>query len=370
MISSRRSSTARDVEVAAHRLGHAGDAADLGQQLARPQQRLRRHAGVEGALAADQMRLDDRHAQTGLAQPPAHTSPAGPAPRITRRFRARSCVPGTSSGSRTCHCLLCAVRSFPHGHRRPVLKPDYVSHRKHFILTEEHDQLRESIRSFVTKELAPHAEEWEETTFPTRLQAHGRARLPGPRVSRGVRRPGRRLLLHLVLAEEMVHSNSAASRWAWRCTPTWPPRRSSCSAPRSRSRTTSCPRSAARRSPASASPSPTRDPTWPASRPMPCATATCGSSTARRLHHQRPSGRLHRARHQDRPGCGLRRLLAVPRRHGLAGRDPREKLEKPGMHASETALLAFQDVRVPADALLGRRARASTTSCGSSRASG
>ena len=47
-----------------------------------------------------------------------------------------------------------------------VLKPDHVSRRKHFIFTEEHDQLRESIRSFVLKELAPHAEEWEETTFP------------------------------------------------------------------------------------------------------------------------------------------------------------------------------------------------------------
>src|SRR5947207_1350165 len=47
-----------------------------------------------------------------------------------------------------------------------VLKPDFVSTRKHFIFTDEHEQLRESIRNFATKELAPHAEEWEETTFP------------------------------------------------------------------------------------------------------------------------------------------------------------------------------------------------------------
>ena len=39
-----------------------------------------------------------------------------------------------------------------------LLKPDHGASRKHFIFTEEHDQLRESIRSFVTKELAPHAE--------------------------------------------------------------------------------------------------------------------------------------------------------------------------------------------------------------------
>ena len=48
-----------------------------------------------------------------------------------------------------------------------------------------------------------------------------------------------------------------------------------------------------------------------------------------------------------------------------------KKLEKLGMHASDTALLAFQDVRVPGRRGAGRgSARASTTSCGSSRASG
>ncbi|HMD58025.1 MAG TPA: acyl-CoA dehydrogenase family protein [Solirubrobacteraceae bacterium] len=47
-----------------------------------------------------------------------------------------------------------------------VLKPDFKSQRKHFIFTDEHEQLRESITSFATKELAPHADEWEETTFP------------------------------------------------------------------------------------------------------------------------------------------------------------------------------------------------------------
>ena len=47
-----------------------------------------------------------------------------------------------------------------------VLKPDFQSKRKHFIFTDEHEQLRESITNFASKELAPHAEEWEETTFP------------------------------------------------------------------------------------------------------------------------------------------------------------------------------------------------------------
>jgi alkylation response protein AidB-like acyl-CoA dehydrogenase len=47
-----------------------------------------------------------------------------------------------------------------------VLKPDFQAKRKHFIFTDEHEQLRESITNFALKELAPHAEEWEETTFP------------------------------------------------------------------------------------------------------------------------------------------------------------------------------------------------------------
>ena len=45
------------------------------------------------------------------------------------------------------------------------------------FFTDEHEQLRESIRGFVTREFAPHAEEWEETTFPnevfTKLGAQG-----------------------------------------------------------------------------------------------------------------------------------------------------------------------------------------------------
>jgi alkylation response protein AidB-like acyl-CoA dehydrogenase len=47
-----------------------------------------------------------------------------------------------------------------------VLKPDFNRSSKHFIFSDEHEQLRESITNFATKELAPHADEWEETTFP------------------------------------------------------------------------------------------------------------------------------------------------------------------------------------------------------------
>ncbi|GIK76775.1 MAG: acyl-CoA dehydrogenase [Actinomycetes bacterium] len=47
-----------------------------------------------------------------------------------------------------------------------VLKPDYGSGRRHLIFTDEHEDLRESMKRWVLDELAPHAEEWEETVWP------------------------------------------------------------------------------------------------------------------------------------------------------------------------------------------------------------
>jgi alkylation response protein AidB-like acyl-CoA dehydrogenase len=47
-----------------------------------------------------------------------------------------------------------------------VIKPDHGAARKHIIFTQEHDDLRESMQAWVQKELFPHRLEWEETTFP------------------------------------------------------------------------------------------------------------------------------------------------------------------------------------------------------------
>jgi alkylation response protein AidB-like acyl-CoA dehydrogenase len=46
-----------------------------------------------------------------------------------------------------------------------VLKPDFGSNRKHLIFTDEHEDLRESMKSWVIKEVAPHAEEFEENLW-------------------------------------------------------------------------------------------------------------------------------------------------------------------------------------------------------------
>src|SRR6058998_1091923 len=90
-----------------------------------------------------------------------------------------------------------------------VLKPDHAAPRRHFIFTEEHEALRESIHSFVVRELAPHAEEWEETTFPdsvfSRLGELGFLGLSMPEEYGG---QGGDYFANLVLAEEMGRSGS------------------------------------------------------------------------------------------------------------------------------------------------------------------
>src|SRR5919199_6376283 len=90
-----------------------------------------------------------------------------------------------------------------------VRKPDFDAKRRHFLFTDEHEQLRESIRSFCVKELAPHADEWEETTFPDsvfpRMGELGFLGLTYPERYGG---QGGDYYANIVLAEELVHSQS------------------------------------------------------------------------------------------------------------------------------------------------------------------
>ncbi len=92
------------------------------------------------------------------------------------------------------------------------LKPDYATPARHFVFTDEHDQLRESIRRFVARELAPHAEEWEETTFPDwvfrRMGELGFLGLSMPEEYGG---QGGDYYCNLVLAEEMAGADSAGT---------------------------------------------------------------------------------------------------------------------------------------------------------------
>src|SRR6188472_2758198 len=88
-----------------------------------------------------------------------------------------------------------------------VLKPDHGAKARHPLFTDEHDALRESIRRFALTELAPHAEEWERTTFPDsvfrRMGELGFLGLDKPEAYGG---QGGDYASSVVLAEEIVHA--------------------------------------------------------------------------------------------------------------------------------------------------------------------
>src|ERR1044072_2542764 len=89
-----------------------------------------------------------------------------------------------------------------------VSKPDHAAARRHFIFTDEHEALRESMRALVTKELRPHADEWEETTFPDSVfRRMGELGLLGLSYPEEYGGQGGDYYCNLVLAEEIVHSN-------------------------------------------------------------------------------------------------------------------------------------------------------------------
>ena len=50
-----------------------------------------------------------------------------------------------------------------------VIKPDHAASRKHFIFNDEHEQLRESMQSWVLKEVTPNRMEWEENYWPNSI---------------------------------------------------------------------------------------------------------------------------------------------------------------------------------------------------------
>jgi alkylation response protein AidB-like acyl-CoA dehydrogenase len=50
-----------------------------------------------------------------------------------------------------------------------VIKPEHQAQRKHLLFTDEHEDLRESMTAWVKKELHPHRNEWEETTWPSEV---------------------------------------------------------------------------------------------------------------------------------------------------------------------------------------------------------
>jgi len=264
-----------------------------------------------------------------------------------------------------------------------VLKPDFATERKHFIFTDEHEQLRESIRRFVIKELQPHAEEWEETTFPNWVfERKGELGFLGLDKPEDYGGQGGDYYTALVLAEEIAHSHSGglAMGVAVQTDMALPPilafgteeQKQEWAAPAIKGTKILCI--------GITEPDAGSDVAGIKTRAVRDGNEYVinGSKTyitnGHRAHaivlltKTAPDARRTHGADGEAGGTGSGfTLFLVPM--DTPGVIREKRLKKLGMHASDTALLAFQDVRVPTSRRWARSARASTTSCGSSRAS-
>jgi len=240
-----------------------------------------------------------------------------------------------------------------------VIKPDHAGVRKHFIFTDEHQALRESIRNFAVKELAPHAEEWEETTFPDsvfrRMGELGFLGLDKPEEYGG---QGGDYYSALVLAEEIGNANSGglAMGVAVQTDMAMPPILAFGTEEQKQAWAAPAIAGTAILSIGITEPDAGSDVAGIKTRAVvdpahPDEYVINGSKTYITNGHRAHAIVLVTKTDPDAGYDGFTLFLVPMDTPGVI----REKrLKKLGMHASDTALLAFQDVRVPASAVLGQ----------------
>jgi alkylation response protein AidB-like acyl-CoA dehydrogenase len=244
-----------------------------------------------------------------------------------------------------------------------VMKPDFQAKRKHFIFTDEHEQLRESISNFAIKELAPHAEEWEETTFPDsvfrRMGELGFLGLDKPEQYGG---QGGDYFSALVLGEAISNANCGglAMGIAVQTDMAMPPilafgteeQKQQWAVPAIKGEKILCL--------GITEPDAGSDVKGIKTRAVLDAAGggdefvINGSKTYITNGHRADVIVLVTKTDADAGYDGFT-LFLVPM--DLPGVIREKKLQKMGMHASDTALLAFQDVRVPASAMLGEEGK-------------
>jgi alkylation response protein AidB-like acyl-CoA dehydrogenase len=237
-----------------------------------------------------------------------------------------------------------------------VLKPDFGAKRRHFIFTDEHEQLRESIRGFVTKEFAPHAEEWELTTFPDevfpKLAKQGFLGLDKPEAYGG---EGGDYFTSIVMGEEMVHANSGGLTMgvAVHTDMAMPPILAFGSEEQKQEWVVPAIKGEKILCLGITEPDAGSDVAGIKTRAVRDGSdyVINGSKTYITNGHRADVIVLVTKTDPDAGYDGFT-LFLVPM--DAPGVIREKKLEKLGMHASDTALLAFQDVRVPETAVLGQ----------------
>ncbi len=240
-----------------------------------------------------------------------------------------------------------------------VIKPDHQTRRRHFIFNDEHEQLRESIRRFVETELRPHAQEWEEKTFPNwvfkRMGELGFLGLSYPEEYGG---QGGDYFCNIVLAEEMAGCDCGglAMGVAVHTDMATPPifafgtedQKQRYLVPAIKGEKIAC---------------------------LGITEPDAGSDVAgikTRAVRQGDEWVINGSKTYITNGHRADFIVLVTKTDPDAGYDGfslflvdmdtpgvvrEKKLEKLGMHASDTALLAFQDVRVPHENLLGEEGK-------------
>jgi alkylation response protein AidB-like acyl-CoA dehydrogenase len=93
-------------------------------------------------------------------------------------------------------------------HRMTVTEPAKTTS-QHVVFTEEHEALRESVRAFVDREVVPHVADWEERTFPDSIvRRMGELGFLGLSVPEEYGGQGGDYFTNLVLAEEIARGGS------------------------------------------------------------------------------------------------------------------------------------------------------------------
>src|SRR3954447_2965699 len=242
---------------------------------------------------------------------------------------------------------------------RTAPRPDFGAKRRHFIFTDEHEQLRESIAAFVAKELRPHAREWERPTFPDsvfrRLGELGFLGLDKPEELGG---QGGDYFSALLLAEELTGCDCGgpAMGGAVQTDMAIPPiiafgteeQKQRWVVPAIKGEKILCL--------GITEPDAGSDVAGIKTRAVRDGDEYVinGSKTYITNGH-RADAIVLVTKTDPEAGHGGLTLFLVPM--DAPGVIREKKLEKLGMHASDTALLAFQDVRVPASAMLGQEGK-------------
>ena len=210
--------------------------------------------------------------------------------------------------------------------RAATLKPDHDARRRYDVFTEEHEDLRASVRRFVRSELTPHIDEWEETTFPDSVFARlGELGFLGLDKPEELRRAGRRLPLRdgpgrgaLLRRQRRPRDGrgradghgDAADRGLRH-------RRAEAGVGRPGDRRAEDPLPRDQRAGCRLRRRGHQDPRGPRRRRL-------GHQRDQDLHHERRPGRRHRPRGEDRPGGRIRRLHALPGPDGQPGGHPQQ----------------------------------------------